>query len=68
MTDEKKGSLEREQPAPEPGTAEHRPEGAESPPLHPGKGPRAPRGDALLDGSGTRHGVDAADEVPGSEG
>lgn len=36
--------------------------------LEPGEGPLAPRGDALLDGSGTRHGVDERDERPGDEG
>lgn len=33
-------------------------------PLEPGTGPRSPRGDALLEGTGTRHGVDAPDERP----
>lgn len=34
-------------------------------PLEEGDGPRAPQGDALLDGSGSRHGVDSGDERPG---
>ena len=34
-------------------------------PLESGEGPRAPQGDALLDGSGSRHGVDSRDERPG---
>lgn len=33
-------------------------------PLEPGDGPGAPQGDALLDGNGSRHGVDARDERP----
>lgn len=33
-------------------------------PLKPGDGPGAPQGDALLDGNGSRHGVDARDERP----
>lgn len=37
-------------------------------PLEPGKGPRAPQGDALLDGTGTRHGVDERDERPATGG
>lgn len=33
-------------------------------PLEPGTGPRSPRGDALLEGTGTRHGVDDRHERP----
>lgn len=36
--------------------------------LEPGQGPRAAQGDALLDGSGTRHGVDERDQRPGDGG
>ena len=31
-------------------------------PQEPGEGPGSPQGDALLDGSGSRHGADASDE------
>lgn len=53
-------------------TAGREPQGATGPgegletrlPLEPGDGPRAPQGDALLDGNGSRHGVDERDERP----
>lgn len=40
----------------------------DQPRLEESRGPRAPRGDALQDGSGNRHGVDHRDQRPGERG
>lgn len=50
------------------GSGSERSHGSTREKLEPAEGPPAPQGDALLDGSGNRHGVDERDERPGERG